>query len=578
MKLDQNLLDAQWLKKAKESSWLQSCLNDYQVSEDVLAADDERDFQGLLAEKDYPTAAHALITQCARQWDESGPFAIAMAEDNVELVIALLAQTDLTAYGFENNLLAMAVAYNRRAIFNLLLLHPDIDTQCSYEVDREAREVAEFCGIYDWCDHCCPHMWLMETQYAALYQFMDIDWQYRINGDAPLLVHLYRQGEFDAMSRLVAAGAEINPAIDERDQRVRLIHLALEDWRDDKPKTQQGVKWFARYVSFLNDPSFDLDVLTDLLRLDTPQIAELFKLDTISYIEAEVSEKDEVLSAVKPPHSELENALYSPLAYQPRHQKHPSSLADDLLRLRLVEFVPGIVDLQFTISEAGIEFGLFFQGRSFSQSILLPTKILDLLDFKAPLPIQAMTPFQCQAWLLSCPSELYLWLNILCEDAGTRVFSSVKGHPISAIKRQLGLSEILATGGIEGEYFLIDLLQRGLDRFESILRLLSEERLLKTPFLAEQHHDLKAYRAQDAHKRPKLALAVSERSDSIQVVVHAMIEEKWCDLGARPIDDDWAMMLFESPNFIPCQQCAETFYRHNLAYDEECMECINAPG
>jgi hypothetical protein len=578
MKLDKELLDIQWLKPALTNGWLGKHLDDLRGRHSVPDEGVNRDFRALLADKEYVSAAQSLIEQCERQCDEPGPFEIAMAEGNTHLVVALLAQTNLAAYGFENNLLAMAVAYNRRAIFNLLLLHPDIQIQCSYEVDREAREVAEFCGIWDWCAHYCPHMWLMEAQYEPLYPVLNIDWQFPIDGNtgSPLLVHLYREGNFGAMNRLVAIGADINPPLDEGDQSERLIHLALENWKDNKPETQLGLKWFARYMSFLNDASFDADVLTDLLSIENPQIVELFKLNAIAYIEDDMAEKRELFSDSEDDSAEFKRVLYMPLPYSPRHQHQACSLADDLLRLRLVELVAEVEDLQFSITDTGIKFDIYYQHNSSPQSVLLPTRVLEILKFSSPLPIAAMTSFQCQMWLLTCPTELYLWLNVLAKDAGKPIFSMIKGHPICDIERQLKLSDILATGGIEAEPALIDHLVNELVRFESVLRFLSDEGLLQKPFMKDEEDNLKEWRAQGLQKQPKLALEIVEQNDSAQLLVRAMIEDKWHDLGARPIEADWAAMLFEAPIFIPCHQCGELSYRHSLAYEQECLVCINS--
>lgn len=577
---NKKLLDVQWLKQARESSWLLSYLNDYQVPASEPETVERQDFNSLFAAQEYASAAQALIELCEQQWDEPDPFEIAIAKGNAQLVAALLAQTNLAAYGFENNLLAMAVAYNQRAIFNLLLLHPDIEVQCSYEANRKAREVAEFCGVWDWCDHYCPQMWLMEPQYEGLYPLLEIDWQHSVNGDdsAPLLVHLYRQRDFVGMNRLVAIGAEINPVLDKRDTRERLIHLALEDWRDDKLESQQGLKWFARYMSFLNDPSFDADVLSDLLSLNKPQIASLFQLDAITCTESGADEQDEALSEPKTQYSALETAIFTALPYSPPRQHPAYSLTDDLLRLDLVEFVAEVKDLQFVMTDKGIEFGIFYQNHVFAQSLLLPMQVLERLDFRMPLPIQVMTAFQCQAWLLTCPSELYLWLNVLAQDAGYPLFRSVRNHPICNIERQLKISAILAISDIEDKHFLVERLQQELHRFESILHILSAQRLLKTPFLQDAQDDLNVWRRQGTGKQPKLALDVLTQNDSVQVAVHALVNEQWCELGTRQIERDWVSLLFEAPIFIPCQQCGDTFYRHSLAYEQECMECINRPS
>ncbi|MGI1946356.1 hypothetical protein [Shewanella glacialipiscicola] len=165
-----------------------------------------------------------------------------------------------------------------------------------------------------------------------------------------------------------------------------------------------------------------------LLSLNKPRIAELFKLDAITYTESRSNEQDEPLSELKTQYSALETALFTALPYSPP-RKHPAySLTDDLLLLDLVEFVAEVEDFQFVITDKGIEFGIFYHNHAFVQSLLLPIQVLERLDFRMPLPIQVMTAFQCQAWLLTCPSELYLLINVLAQDAGYPLFRSVNNH------------------------------------------------------------------------------------------------------------------------------------------------------
>ncbi|WP_330149831.1 hypothetical protein [Shewanella xiamenensis] len=570
MTLKKNLLDIEWLLAAKMDGWLQTKMQDVIVSADLASVADAT----TVAVCDTVSAAHALIDDSDQAQDA---FETAIKNDNIELTIVLLALTELTAYHFENNILAMAVAYQRKAIFNLLLLHPDIEVNCDFMLDNEHAEIAASVGHYDSNHYFSPHLWLLDPLYERFYPFLNIDWQFRFGYNAmPILAHCYQKRDFATMDRLVGLGAEINPALDEWDDRERLFHLALRDWRDDDPETQLGLRWFARYISFLNDPSFDCDVLTDVLQTDMPAVHALFEIQAISFLKQAIEEKDEKIAELERIQVSREEVIHSSGAYFARNTRQPSSLTDDLLRLKLVELTDDIEDIQFCVTDEGIEFGIRYLNRSFGRSIFLPASIIEKMPFAPQCSIQSMTQFQCQAWLLMSPPELYLWLNILAQDNGAAIFKAVKDHPICNRERQVRMSAILAAGGIDGEFLLVDKLQRELERYEDLLSMLNDMGLLVAPFTAEERNELQEWRFDGRRKAPKLAveMLIAEET-SPRVSVCAELEGQWHNIGSRFFDEDWAQILFDTPNFIPCESCGETFYRHLLAYEQECMECIN---
>ncbi|OBT08064.1 hypothetical protein A9267_10075 [Shewanella sp. UCD-FRSSP16_17] len=594
MSLSSQLLDGQWLKYAYETNWLGrqfDILNDENKHLEAHYYDEDTkeynaNFETLYSEGKYSAAAFILI----QTWDEeedTRPIKVAIKQGSVELAISVLAFQNLNSNCADNDYLAMALAYGRRDIFNLLMLHPEVNVYSSYEVDKENREIAEFCGVHDWFDYFTPHIWLMEEQYSFLYPNLNIDWETPVSGHqgSPLMIELYRKRDFSLMSRLVAAGADINPKVSEFDNE-SLVHLAIHDWQDDEPDSQRGLRWLARYISFLNDDGWDgLDVLSELLGREefyepSPLIRKLFNLRMLDDSESDLEDRDMEIYDLKKMNDDLGALLSKEPAHPIHYQQKPISIMDDLLRLEIVKLSHGVIDIECGVTDKGIEFGVLYEGQSFVNRVLLPNQVLHELGILMPSKLRFMTMFQLQAALLGCTTNVYVAVNILAEDKGFTVFNSVKGCRIASNMRFSVVNDILASGGITDPSLLSDKLFDELNAYDTLRRKLSDQKNLQTLFTVDDLEEVLDYRKEGRGSESQLSIERTIIGEFDVILVHCEIEGKKATLDYRVKNgepfEDWVEILFQAPIAVPCVECGSIGFGHAFAYEKVCMECINA--
>ncbi|PMG72867.1 hypothetical protein BCU84_19770 [Shewanella sp. 10N.286.51.B7] len=588
MSLSSRLLDSEWLKYAYETNWLERQLKPIRTNAERLYQqyyDDEKhcfntDYEALYSEGNF--AGSALIL--TRTWDEeeeTRPIKVAIELDSPELVLEIMGLEGLTQCS-EDNYLAIAAAHDLRDIFNLLLLHPDINVNDGYEPKMENREEYDFCINYNDFVYFSPRLWLIEDQYSFLYPYLDIFWNDPVtdHNGSPLIVHLYNKRDFDSMSRLASLKADINPDVYEED--IGLFDKALNEWRDSDPETQLGVKWFAQQTDYINQNGDDLDdLLSEHFEGKVPKsIGYLFPFCRIKELENELSELQEVTENLTYEFESVDK-LINELApnhdrWRYREQSTGTSIINDLLRLKIVKLEDGVIDIQFSITDMGIEFGVLYERQAFLSRILVPKVVLDkVLSLDLGL-LHHMTVFQRQGTLLGCSTHLYLVLNIIAEDQGLPLFRSIKGHRVAHIERQNIISNILA-GGVNDTDNFFEHLNFELNEYKNLKSFLGDLEVLNSLSTSDDSKALAEYR-RDGND-PELTIELADRGQSRAIQVHCNIDGEKATFSHAieegvPIED-WADILFKKPISIACKQCKAIGYRHSFVNEEECMECIN---
>jgi hypothetical protein len=589
MSLSSQLLDSKWFKNAYEANWLEQQLK-------LISADAERLYEQYYDEDngcfntDYETlytvgevAASALVLTSTWDEEDTRPIKVAIELDSPELVLAIMGFEGLSQCS-EDNYLAIAVAHNNRAIFNLLLLHPDVNVNDGYEFDREDRDIAEFFGNYKWYDYFSPLIWLIEDQYSFLYPHLNIDWDEAVtdHNGSPLLVHFYNKRDFDSMGRLADLKVDINPEVGEAN--TCLFHKVLNDFCDNKPDSQLGAKWYAMQTDHVTQDELST-LLFEFYEFNEPSssVYEHFPFFQITTLKNELSELTDKLEALTDEFDAIDKLINQHSVRGNRwRQREPSegtSIIEDLLRLNIVKLEEGVIDIQFAITDMGIEFGVLYERQVYLSWILLPHVVIDkVVSIDLDL-LHHMTIFQRQAALLSCSPSLYLALNIIAEDQGLPLFRSIKGHRVVSIQRQTIISDIWASGVNDKDDFF-DRLCLELDEYDSLRSLLSGLNVLKSLFSYDDLKELREYRHGGYKPEPKLSIELARGDQSRVILVHCDIEGEMVSFSHAIEDvtliDDWAEILFREPIAIACKQCQAVGFRHSFAYEEECMECINA--
>lgn len=588
MSLDANLLSPNWVFSAYKSKWFAEKLKKYQQQDsDDTEADSDKDYLQLLAESKFKNAANNFIYHQAE--NESLSLIEAIELDNLDLVLSILSNIPLSYCDTEGEALAACVALNKRSYFNLLLLHPDVKINQTYKASRSDTEVAEFFGDYDHYDYYSPHMWLIESQYDQFLNYFDIDWQHLIrNYSEPLMALLYEKKDFLAMNRLVSLGGEIDPICNANEER--LSYLALQDWKDDDPTSQAGLLWLKRFISFLDYDSWDCDLLTDLLRCGNKEVEDLFSLSIIEQYKEELDEKVEENDDLSNEVEKLNDLIFLPNLFPNRQNKQSVSIFDDLIRLEIAEFDSAVSDLQIVVNDSSIEFAIYTHNRTFPKLIkAIPLSTLsDLEDnFKNFDRFANLTNFQIQGFILKHPEKILIALNVLAEENDLSLFTYICHTAISSHWQHEIVCQIFSKGGISGEF--ITTIERNLDQFENILIKLNDSNLLENPFSNTEKGYAQEWRMEGKNKKPIILVHTETSQNELIIVFKTKIDDipreftfdsRHYGRNSKSIETfiikSLTKFLFSEPIAIPCQTCGYIGFRHDFAYECECMDCINS--
>ena len=307
MRINTSIFETHRFHEAFGSDWLNSTLQKLKKKNPQieLSFNDIPDYEESLKNGEYFQVACAVLHSDELSGDEKSlNYAIEIGDCNLILMLFSL-NDDLINSRYRNNYLSRAMYYNKERVFNLLLLHKDIDIHAELsddniidddDMDGSVLEVKRFFGHVSHNVDYYPLLWLQKSKYHEVHKYLNINWDDTTIGNRPLIVHAYQMNDFKMMDRLVYLGASMNPKFGDYDED-SLLQMAIEDWKEDKTATHQGLEWFAKYSNFLHEDNLggcDCDLYAWLeYEEDNPHkiVSKYFKFPFCDFIERRNDER-----------------------------------------------------------------------------------------------------------------------------------------------------------------------------------------------------------------------------------------------------------------------------------------------
>ena len=294
----------------------------------------------------------------------------------------------------------------------------------------------------------------------------------------------------------------------------------------------------------------------------------------------------------------LNDLIFLPNLFPNRQNKQSVSIFDDLIRLEIAEFDSAVSDLQIVVNDSSVEFAIYTHNRTFPELIkAIPLSTLSDLDenFKIFDHFDNLTNFQIQGFILKHPEKILIALNIFAEENDLSLFTYICHTAISSNWQHEVICQIYSRGGISGDSKggisgeFITTIERNLDQFENILIKLNDSNLLENPFSNIEKGYGQEWRMEGENKKPIILVRTEKNQNAFFIVFETKIDDipkeftfdsRHYGHNSKSIETfvikSLITFLFSEPIAIPCTSCGYITFRHALAYESECMKCINA--
>ncbi len=512
-------------------------------------------------------------------------FEYAIARDIPQVVFIMLA-LDFHKLAMNYEPLPFAVAMNSPLCFNLFLLSNQFDVNTDCFIESEFTDIAAFCGFHHHGCSFIPHVLLQQPEYHAIHKFLEIDWELGFGeDDNPLIFHAYQNGDYEMMSRLVGLGAEANPIVHSGDC-YNLFHQMMWDWRDNNPDTHKGLEWFSKFSQFLTcdigDGTPAYHFIFNREQIGSMQ-AKLFNFKVQDEIARENCVITDELTEVNTKLEIYETLIQLPIRLEPSSGIKPISIFADIIRTEKVMVYPAVKDIEVVGYRDKFQIAIWYQDNKFPIFLsLLPEVIFENLEdiFHTSLRdgFESLTHFQMLSIFLNLKPEAWLAINLLSTEKHIDLFKNITGIGIISYKKYWLLCRF--NSFLDSDKYTTYLIDRELDKFKKVSEQLAKHVTL--PGISEPDDNL----ADPASKRPVKINETIDGADHIwemlvtkdQAVIPFLLCEKRSFYSTVNPNSKLVLeilhLLTKPPLAHKCASCLEVMPWYDMAYDDECVECV----
>ncbi|MGF1719150.1 ankyrin repeat domain-containing protein [Vibrio kyushuensis] len=350
------------------------------------------------------------------------PLLWAVEHNQLQFVFCLLALgEDVNQINPYNTSCALTLAWQLRdrSIFNLLLLHPDIDIYVEGSDPVEHSEIRNFQGGFDDSAEMYPIVELLRPEYFCCHRFLEVDWDHYIGNGQHMLIDLcYEHGELDSVKMLIALGADINPYLEERWPQCYFIHQLKMDAEGEKSSNSAKalLKFYGQFYSSIFDEGFE----------KYPTNFELFMSGSEQLIE-ETGLK-EIRNRIQTEKDKLNHYVSSSSllpAQSGSANRVKISLFNDLERLGRVKLNENVYDLVYEKRHCEHWFAVQLNNRPFPIAVSVPEEHAHyLMAGELEIPHHRWTEYQAFYHLLNMTTG-YWFIEHLFNKAGCSVVKRI---------------------------------------------------------------------------------------------------------------------------------------------------------
>ncbi|KFZ36343.1 hypothetical protein HR45_16940 [Shewanella mangrovi] len=420
-RIDASMLATHQLPVLFKENWLQKKVQEIQSvlvtfahnAGDVDHICSEDDILALCRDREFFSAAKLLIDGVSIYRSSStygeyqlSPLMWAVEQSQLELMIVLMAMGERVNVFDSEGLhcpLSLACACGFDEVFNLLLLHPDIDVNVQGWAELEEADIRAF---LDENTHqsMLPAMRLCRPEYVPVMQFLRVDTETTYGEDGhTLMVVACLNNDYQTMNQLLALGANINPSFDNGESGPNLLSWVLYQYNSyPNEKNLLRVKWFGRLTKILDEESWDNGLLAHEI-IASDGISQEFGVLALKNLIAENNEQIEQLKY----ELECESTQHFLANGQESNKLVDVSLLDDLVRVSKVRFLPHISDIRFSRQGSEFaEFAVYTYENRFPASFKV--QLSELQKHSAfDTPLAYCTSFQTLYWFFMAPTIVF---------------------------------------------------------------------------------------------------------------------------------------------------------------------------
>lgn len=599
-KIKRALLTTNNLKHLFETHWYQQIVDEVESTQiqaelcfEGKEAFTEKELLKLCKKKLYLEAAERFINTTLYDEDDEPiiPLLWAIKHNEVELTLSLLALGECVNQSSDDRSsypLTVAMQLSDKTIFNLLLLHPEIDVNVSGTSQPPDNDIMQFFSIYDKGKALIPCVLLLVLEYQSIYSYLNIDWNMHYGSDEfPLMYFFYKKYDFQSMNRLVDLGAEVNPETSLYiDEHRTLVLEAIDDYYISKSdKNIARLKWFAKYSVILDAEDFGGGSLYEYLIRSEPadeQLIEIFKLGKIKAFYDEVAKNEKELEIIQ--REDVQSALQSTCWFDENHRDYRFdinvSLTSDLIRTRKACFNEHVRDVSYIRKNHKHWIAIEYQDRPYPITVEVKNELLSsmshhYMDREGDINFETATPYQVIYLFIKYPSKIYQLIENIANNKDYKIFKSIDKKPIISLSDYYYMYELIKSG-----YLKLD----GRAKCD-ILFLLSDvyniydDLSLYDLFSLNSINDTLSINSK-FNEKSSISIVKSDylydEGNYFYDVIYNHSEN--IDILYRGKYEDAIIYLFnnidKSPYFKHCNMCGEIGFIPDMAYGETHNECM----
>ncbi|WP_318455217.1 hypothetical protein [Photobacterium leiognathi] len=598
-KIKRALLTTNNLKHLFETHWYKQIVDEVvstQIQEELYFEDEEafteKELLKLCKKKLHLEAAKRFINNTLYDEDDEPiiPLHWAIEHNELELTVSLLAlgeDVNQSNDDWSSYPLTVAMQLSDKTIFNLLLLHPEIDVNVSGTSQLPNNDIMQFFGIYDEGRALIPCAILLSADYQSCYSYLDIDWDLRYgrNEELPLMNFFYEKNDLQAMSRLVELGAEVNPemSLQGGDHETLLLDAIRSYFSPKSDKNTNRLKWFAKYSVILDAEDHEGGALYEYLLREQPvdeQLIEIFKLGKIKafYDEAEANERSFEITQQE----DIKNTLQSTCLFDENQQDYRFdinvSLLSDLIRTRNACFNENVRDVSYIRKNNKHWIAIEYQDKPYPSVIEIGNEILSMMDVynkAGKIEFAKATPYQIIYLFIKSPSTAYQVIENVANNSDYKVFKKIDNHAIISLDDYYHVYQLVKNGHVHFdrkiESDIKALLNNVYDIYSDLV--LNKLLMLDSP-KGLFDNNIKI------NDQPEMAIVKSDCLYDEDNYFYDVIynHEGKADILYRGRYDDVIPYFFneieKSPFFKACDMCGKLGFIPDMAYGETHNECM----
>lgn len=597
-KIKRALLTTNNLKHLFETQWYQQIVDEVvstQIQEELYFEDEEafteKELLKLCKKKLHLEAAKEFINTTLYDEDDEPiiPLHWAIEHNELELTVSLLAlgeDVNQSNDDWSSYPLTVAMQLSDKTIFNLLLLHPEIDVNVSGTSQLPNNDIMQFFGIYDEGRALIPCVLLLALEYQPIYSYLNIDWNMYYGSDEyPLIYFFYKKYDFHSMNRLVDLGAEVNPdtSLCIGEQRTLLLEAVDDYYTSKSDKNITRLKWFAKYSVILDAKDFEGGSLYEYLIRNEPvdeQLIDIFKLGTIKafYDEAEANERLFEITQQE----DIKNTLQSTCLFDENQQDYRFdinvSLLSDLIRTRNACFNENVRDVSYIRKNNKHWIAIEYQDKPYPSVIEIGNEILSMMDVynqAGKIEFAKATPYQIIYLFIKSPSIAYQVIENLANNSDYKVFKKIDNRPIISLDDYYHIYQLVKNGHVHFDRKIESDIKVLLN---NVYDIYSDQGLNKLLMLDSPKglfdNNLKI------NEQPEMAIVKSDCLYDEDNYFYDVIynHEGKADILYRGRYDDVIPYFFneieKSPFFKACDMCGKLGFIPDMAYGETHNECM----